>query len=99
MKISLFVRCVCVAIVALTGHSLHAVAEDQPEMSIEELYQHSAGGDLQQVRRNVERLAELSSAHIAEKGLKQAIIDFQSAPWKRNANGLHIWGVTLNGMS
>ena len=35
----------------------------------------------------------------AARRLAKAPDDFKKKPWKRNANGLHVWGVTVSGMS
>lgn len=67
--------------------------------SIAGLYQRSAGSDLAQVGSNVTELADLAQKHIAEAGLGKAMLDFAAAPWRRHANGLHLWGVTISGMS
>jgi hypothetical protein len=63
------------------------------------LFERCAGSDLGRVRSDVEELAGLARQHIAAVGLRQAMQDFAGAPWKRHANGLHLWGVTRSGMS
>jgi hypothetical protein len=59
----------------------------------------AAGADLDLVRGDVVELADLARRHIDEAGLETALKDFLSAPWKRPANGLHLWGVTTDGVS
>jgi hypothetical protein len=69
------------------------------DASIVELYQQSAGSDLTRVGTQVVELSGLAQKHIQEVGLAQAMLDFAAAPWRRHANGLHLWGVTISGMS
>lgn len=59
----------------------------------------AAGADLELVRGDVVELADLARRHIDEAGLDAALKDFQSPPWLREANGLHLWGVTTKGVS
>ncbi|WP_249689684.1 hypothetical protein [Stappia sp. WLB 29] len=59
----------------------------------------AAGSDLERVRGDVVELADLARRHIDEAGLDAALKDFQSPPWLREANGLHLWGVTTAGVS
>ncbi|WP_428696797.1 hypothetical protein [Stappia sp.] len=66
---------------------------------IETVHARSAGPDLDAVRRDVGDLAVLAQKHIGEAGLRQALKDFSGAPWVRDANGLHLWGVTVSGVS
>lgn len=65
----------------------------------EAIHARSAGADLDAVRRDVGELAALAEKHIGDKGLRQALKDFGTAPWVRDANGLHLWGVTVSGVS
>ncbi|WP_349360730.1 hypothetical protein [Stappia sp.] len=67
--------------------------------SIEEINARSAGADLDRLREDVLALADLAEAHIKHAGLVPALDAFEAAPWKRKANGLHIWGVTTGGIS
>jgi hypothetical protein len=64
-----------------------------------DIYGRSAGRDLAMIERDVHELATAAEAHIENVGLGNAIMDFQKDPWVRSANGLHIWGVTVKGMS
>jgi hypothetical protein len=82
-----------VALLACSAAPAHAGAD------VRELHQRAAGADLGQLRADVEELADLARTHIAAIGLRQAVLDFSGAPWKRHANGLHLWGVTRSGMS
>lgn len=59
----------------------------------------TAGSDLERVRGDVVELANLARRHIDEAGLDTALKDFLSPPWTREANGLHLWGVTTDGVS
>lgn len=59
----------------------------------------AAGSDLERVRGDVVELADLARRHIDEAGLDAALKDFLSPPWTREANGLHLWGVTTDGVS
>lgn len=63
------------------------------------VHARSAGADLEAVRRDVGDLAALAEKHIGDQGLRQALKDFGDAPWVREANGLHLWGVTVSGVS
>ncbi len=65
----------------------------------EELARQSAGDDLDALTQHVQSLAVMAQRHIEEVGLARALLDFRAHPWKREANGLHIWGVTVTGMS
>ena len=62
-----------------------------------DVYARSAGKDLTKIGRDVGELAALAESHIANVGLGKAIRDFQEDPWVREANGLHLWGVTVSG--
>ncbi|WP_067333447.1 hypothetical protein [Stappia indica] len=77
-----------------------ALADTDPTVAAARtLAARDAGGDLELVRRDVVELAELARTHIGNKGLDTALKDFQSEPWVREANGLHLWGVTTKGVS
>jgi hypothetical protein len=67
--------------------------------SILELQSRSAGADLERIRADVDELVSLSRQHIEAVGLDVALRDFMRAPWARSANGLHLWGVTVDGIS
>lgn len=67
--------------------------------AVAEIHGRSAGADLDAVRRDVRELAALAEKHIDDKGLREALSDFGDAPWVRDANGLHLWGVTVSGVS
>ncbi|MEM7042056.1 MAG: hypothetical protein AAF543_04515 [Pseudomonadota bacterium] len=62
-----------------------------------DIYGRSAGTDVEQIGRDVSELAALAEAHIDNVGLGNAVRDFQKDPWIREANGLHLWGVTITG--
>lgn len=83
--------------------SAAAVADSNPQETTLEaataLSARAAGSDLELVRGDVVELADLARRHIREAGLDAALKDFLSAPWKREANGLHLWGVTTRGVS
>jgi hypothetical protein len=64
-----------------------------------DIYGRSAGDNLVQVGQDVHELAAAAEAHIDNVGLGAAIRDFQEDPWVREANGLHVWGVTVKGVS
>jgi hypothetical protein len=99
MITSVFVRYLYLVAVVLAGFGFGSGVAAQPAVSIDDLFARSAGDNLKQVCQDVEQMTELSQRYIKEKGLKQALIDFPHPPWKRSANGLHMWGVTLSGMS
>lgn len=67
--------------------------------SIHALHAKDAGADFNELRAHVEELAALAEEHVAEVGLAQALEDFRSPPWRRVANGLHVWGVDRDGVS
>ena len=67
--------------------------------AVDDLFGHAAGDDLGAVQSDVEALALLAREHILAVGMRQALLDFAAPPWKRRANGLHLWGVTRSGMS
>ncbi|MEM7525005.1 MAG: hypothetical protein AAF360_14865, partial [Pseudomonadota bacterium] len=67
--------------------------------SIDELHAASAGADLSIIRQHISVLATLSSNHIEAVGLEAALENFMVDPWRRDANGLHLWGVTESGVS
>lgn len=62
-----------------------------------DLHGRSAGTDIERIAEDVRELAALAEAHIDEVGLGKAVRDFQEEPWIREANGLHLWGVTVGG--
>lgn len=66
---------------------------------VEEIYAQPAGRDMEKLRSQVQRLAELAKAEISASGVDTAIRAFRNPPWKREANGLHLWGVTQQGIS
>lgn len=70
-----------------------------PVAAAEALHARTAGADLDLVRSHVVELAELARRHIDEAGLETALEDFRNPPWLREANGLHLWGVTTAGVS
>jgi hypothetical protein len=67
--------------------------------TIEDLQAGDAGSNLEELQKDVVRLAALARMHIKSDGLSVALEDFKQRPWKRQANGLHMWGVTASGMS
>jgi len=67
----------------------HGVASD-----INELHTQNSGSDLHKLEDESLKLLELAFEHIDRVGLGQALIDFRNSPWKREANQLHIWGMT-----
>jgi hypothetical protein len=67
--------------------------------TIEQLHEMSAGHDMAELRKQVERLARLAKAEIKARGVEAAMKAFRHAPWRRDANGLHLWGVTNAGLS
>lgn len=73
-----------------------ATAEAGP---VDELHAAAAGNDMDKLRMQVEQLAVLAKAEIAAKGVHRALGSFRSPPWKREANGLHMWGVNKDGLS
>ncbi|WP_417770088.1 hypothetical protein [Stappia sp.] len=87
-----------IALAALFPAGMVAVARAD-NGGAEAIHARSAGADLEALRRDVEELAVVAEKHIDDKGLRQALDDFRSAPWVREANGLHLWGVTVSGVS
>ncbi len=67
--------------------------------TVEKLYQTSAGHDLVKLRAQVEEMAHLAKAEVEAHGVDEATKAFRKSPWHRAANGLHIWGVTTQGIS
>ena len=67
--------------------------------TIDDLYARESGSDFEELQKDVVRLATLAREHIDAVGLAKALDDFKKKPWKRKANGLHVWGVTVSGMS
>lgn len=66
---------------------------------VNDIYADSAGKDLDKLRLQVQWLAELAKAEIAASGVDAATKVFRAKPWKREANGLHLWGITREGIS
>ncbi|MGH1478101.1 MAG: hypothetical protein ACRBM6_05120 [Geminicoccales bacterium] len=62
-----------------------------------DLYERSAGTDLKRISHDVGELAALAESHIANVGRGTATRNFQEVPSIREANGLHLWGVTVSG--
>ncbi|MEL6962259.1 MAG: hypothetical protein AAFO01_05840 [Pseudomonadota bacterium] len=62
-----------------------------------DIYGRSAGTDVEKIGRDVSELAALAEEHINNVGLGTAVRDFRQDPWIREANGLHLWGVTVSG--
>jgi hypothetical protein len=62
-----------------------------------DIYERSAGKDIEKITQDVSEFAVLAEAHIDNVGLGNAIRDFQKDPWIRDANALHLWGVTMTG--
>lgn len=62
-----------------------------------DIFGRDSGADLEGIGRDVSDLAVLAEAHIDNVGLGNAVRDFQERPWIREANGLHLWGVTVTG--
>lgn len=62
-----------------------------------DIYARSAGTDLNKIGQDVDELVALAEGHISDVGLGNALKDFQEEPWIREANGLHLWGVTVSG--
>ncbi|SDU07749.1 hypothetical protein [Stappia sp. ES.058] len=67
--------------------------------AIENLHARTAGLNSEALRRDVVELARLARRHVETEGLVVALDEFKRKPWKRQANGLHIWGVTMSGLS
>jgi len=82
---------------AATDPAANGLAAHEPE--IDSLATRSAATDLATLREDVEALADLAEAHVWDVGLRQALVDFRTAPWRRDANALHVWGVTRAGVS
>jgi hypothetical protein len=66
---------------------------------IDDLHAGASGSDSQALEQDVTLLADLARWHIENVGDTQAIADFGAPPWTRQANGLHLWGVTRAGRS
>ena len=75
-----------------------AIASPTAALTLDEIATADAKDDLGVLETHVTGLLELAVAHIAEVGLAQALADFDHYPWKRAANALHVWGVTMNGV-
>jgi len=78
--------------------ALLLVATDARAMTLAELAEADAKDDLVVLETHVTGLLELAYAHVEEVGLAKALADFDNAPWRRDANALHVWGVTLSGV-
>lgn len=63
------------------------------------LHAERAEDDREAIREQIGRLAALARRRIAEVGLEAALGEFMADPWRRDANGLHLWGVTRTGVS
>ena len=85
-----FIFATLLALGGLAGTPAHA--------GIDALQAGAAGTDGAAVRGDVQALAELARKHLRTVGLRQALEDFRSRPWQRDANALHLWGVTRSGM-
>jgi hypothetical protein len=83
-----------IAIIILAGLASAAHAG-----TVETLHQATAGNDIGKLRSQVEDMAKLAKAEIQAKGEQAAIESFRASPWRRDANGLHLWGVTTEGVS
>jgi hypothetical protein len=66
--------------------------------TIDALYKTTAGSDVAKLRQQVAELARLVEAEIEAQGVDAAITAFRQPPWRRQANGFHIWGVTRTGV-
>lgn len=78
--------------------ALLTASSTQAFSSVLDIYKRSAGTDIEKIGQDVRDLSTLAAAHIDEVGLGVAIRDFQTKPWIREANGLHLWGVTVDGV-
>lgn len=85
-------------LVTLAGAAFPVVG-NSASGTIKDLFEQDAGDDLDQLEADVVRLAALARTFIETEGLASALDNFKKKPWKRKANGLHIWGVTVSGMS
>ncbi|WP_029056918.1 hypothetical protein [Stappia stellulata] len=82
----------------LAGAACPAVGSPETT-TIEQLQARTAGSTLEDLRRDVVQLAVLARKFVADKGLVEALDAFKETPWRRKANGLHVWGVTVSGVS
>lgn len=85
-------------LVAATLSPLPALSQSL-DKNVTSLHARAAGSDLEALQRDVTDLAALARRHVQAVGLDAALADFGAAPWKRDANGLHLWGVTADGLS
>ncbi len=67
--------------------------------TIEELHEMSAGNDVTQLTEHVRLLAQLAKTEIDAHGIEAVEDKFRETPWRRVANGLHLWGVTTRGVA
>lgn len=67
--------------------------------TIEELHEMSAGNDFARLTEQVRLLAELAQSEIETHRVEAVTDKFRKKPWRRIANGLHLWGVTSNGVA
>jgi len=68
-------------------------------VTIGELHEKTAGNDLSKLEKQVSQLAALARTEIDATGIEAVRGDFRKAPWRRGANGLHLWGVTTDGVA
>ncbi|MEM8752233.1 MAG: hypothetical protein AAGF90_04585 [Pseudomonadota bacterium] len=101
MRFSVSLARIAAAAFCLCAPTLDATSAEEGGAgdALYELHMSAAGDDLAVVRDHVKTLAHLSAAHVEEVGLDRAVEDFMKDPWRRDANGLHIWGVTRDGVS
>ena len=67
--------------------------------TLDQIAEADAGADLALLETHVRDLLKLVRGHVAAVGLEQALKDFEDYPWKREANALHVWGITTSGVS
>ncbi|MCA1297141.1 hypothetical protein [Stappia indica] len=88
-----------VLIPSLVALMLYPPPAQSLDAKVTSLHARAAGSDLEALQRDVTGLAALARRHVRAVGLEAALADFGTAPWKRKANGLHLWGVTTDGLS
>jgi hypothetical protein len=81
------------------GLLIAAGMAEAAEPGVKTLHAADAGADLTVAKDHAGALLKLARAHIAAVGLDRALKDFVATPWRRRANGLHLWGVTRDGES